>query len=96
MIKLGNGFSLGEQKEKLEALCKYKEFEVFKVYKDAGISAKDMEHRPEFQQMLQDMRDKKIIRSVMLMEKQNFLAKPSAKVHFGLVTRKTSKKKHKK
>ena len=60
MIKLGNGFSLGEQQEKLEALCKYKGFEVFKVYKDAGISAKDMEHRPEFQQMLQDMRDKKI------------------------------------
>lgn len=60
MIKLGNGFSLGEQQEKLEALCKYKGFEVFKIYKDAGISAKDMEHRPEFQQMLQDMRDKKI------------------------------------
>ena len=60
MIKLGNGFSLGEQQEKLEALCEYKGFEIFKIYKDAGISAKDMEHRPEFQQMLQDMRDKKI------------------------------------
>ena len=60
MIRQGNGFSLGEQQEKLEALCKYKGFEVFKIYKDAGISAKDMEHRPEFQQMLQDMRDKKI------------------------------------
>lgn len=60
MIKQENGFSLGEQQEKLEALCKYKGFEVFKVYKDAGISAKDMEHRPEFQQMLQDMKDKKI------------------------------------
>ena len=42
------------------------------------------------------LKNKKIIRSVMLMEKQNFLAKPSAKIHFGLVTRKTSKKKHKK
>ena len=42
------------------------------------------------------LKNKKIIRSVMLMEKQNFLAKPSAKVHFGLVTRKPSKKKHKK
>ena len=29
------GFSLGEQKEKLEALCKYKGYEVYKVYKDA-------------------------------------------------------------
>lgn len=37
------GFSLGEQKEKLLQLCKFKEYEVFKVYEDAGISAKDME-----------------------------------------------------
>ena len=54
------GFSLGEQQEKLEALCKYKGFEIYKIYKDAGISAKDMEHRPEFQAMLKDMRDGKI------------------------------------
>ena len=40
------GFSLGEQEEKLKALCKYKEYKIYKVYKDAGISAKDMEHRP--------------------------------------------------
>ena len=50
------GFSLGEQEEKLKALCKYKEYKIYKVYKDAGISAKDMEHRPAFQQMLEDMR----------------------------------------
>ena len=54
------GFSLGEQEEKLRQLCKYKEFEVYKVYKDAGISAKDMEHRPQFQRMLEDMRAGKI------------------------------------
>ena len=60
MIKLGNGFSLGEQKEKLLQLCKFKEYEVFKVYEDAGISAKDMEHRPAFQEMLADMRAGKI------------------------------------
>ncbi len=54
------GFSLGEQQEKLEQLCKYKDYKVFKIYKDAGISAKDMEHRPAFQQMLQDMRAGKI------------------------------------
>lgn len=34
------GFSLGEQEEKLRQLCKYKEFEIFKIYKDAGISCK--------------------------------------------------------
>lgn len=54
------GFSLGEQKEKLLQLCAFKGYEVFKVYEDAGISAKDMEHRPAFQEMLQDMRNGKI------------------------------------
>ena len=54
------GFSLGEQKEKLEALCKYKGYEVYKVYKDAGISAKDITHRPQFQKMLEDMKAGKI------------------------------------
>ena len=54
------GFSLGEQEEKLKQLCDYKGYEVYKVYCDAGISAKDMEHRPKFQEMLQDMRDGKI------------------------------------
>ena len=54
------GFSLGEQQEKLEQLCKYKDYKIYKVYKDAGISAKDMKHRPSFQKMLQDMREGKI------------------------------------
>ena len=54
------GFSLGEQKEKLLQLCAFKGYKVFKVYEDAGISAKDMEHRPAFQEMLQDMRNGKI------------------------------------
>lgn len=54
------GFSLGEQKEKLLDLCRFKEYEVFKVYEDAGISAKDMEHRPKFQEMLDDMKLGKI------------------------------------
>lgn len=36
------GFSLGEQEEKLKQLCKYKDYKIYKVYKDAGISAKDM------------------------------------------------------
>lgn len=43
------GFSLGEQEEKLKQLCAFKEYQVYKVYQDCGISAKDMEHRPGFQ-----------------------------------------------
>ena len=50
----------GEQEEKLKQLCSYKEYEVFKVYCDAGISAKDMEHRPKFREMLNDMKKGKI------------------------------------
>ena len=51
------GFSLGEQKEKLLQLCAFKGYEVFKVYEDAGISAKDMKNRPQFQQMIEDMKN---------------------------------------
>ena len=54
------GFSLGEQEEKLRQLCKYKDFKIFKVYKDAGISAKNMKDRPAFQEMLEDMKAGKL------------------------------------
>ena len=54
------GFSLGEQEEKLKQLCDYKGYEIYKIYCDAGISAKDIEHRPKFQEMLKDMKDGKI------------------------------------
>ena len=59
-IKLENGFSLAEQKEKLLQLCKFKEYEVFRVYEDAGISAKNIKDRPAFQEMLADMKSGKI------------------------------------
>ncbi len=59
-IKSENGFSLAEQKEKLLQLCKFKEYEVFKVYEDAGISAKNIKDRPAFQEMLSDMKSGKI------------------------------------
>jgi len=54
------GFSLGEQKEKLLQLCSFKEYEVYKVYEDAGISAKNMTHRPAFIEMMEDMKKGKI------------------------------------
>jgi len=39
---------------------KFKEYEVFKVYEDAGISAKNIKDRPAFQEMLADMKSGKI------------------------------------
>ena len=44
----------------MKALCTYKDYEIYKVYCDAGISAKDMEHRPKFQEMINDMKEGKI------------------------------------
>lgn len=54
-----NGHSLDEQKERMLKLCDYKSYEVYKVYEDAGISAKNM-NRPAFQEMIQDIKDGKI------------------------------------
>lgn len=54
------GFSLSEQEEKLKLLCEFKGYELFKVYCDAGISAKDMKNRPKFQEMIKDIKDNKI------------------------------------
>ena len=53
------GFSLGEQEEKLREFCKFKGYEVYKVYADEGISAKN-DKRPAYQSMIQDIKDKKI------------------------------------
>jgi site-specific DNA recombinase len=53
------GFSLGEQEERLKEFCNFKRYEVFKVYKDAGISAKN-DKRPAYQEMIRDVKDKKI------------------------------------
>ena len=41
-------------------LCKFKDYEIYKIYEDAGISAKDMEHRQAFKEMMEDMRNGKI------------------------------------
>ena len=55
-----NGFSLPEQKERLEAFCKFKGYEIIDYYQDAGISAKTGNLRPEFERLKDDIRDKKI------------------------------------
>ncbi len=54
------GFSLPEQKERLESFCKFKGYEIIDYYEDAGISAKTGNHRPEFERLKDDIRSKKI------------------------------------
>ena len=54
------GFSLSEQKERLEAFCKFKGYEIIDYYQDAGISAKTGNHRPEFERLKDDIKAKRI------------------------------------
>ena len=54
------GFSLPEQKERLESFCKFKGYEIIDYYEDAGISAKTGNHRPEFERLKNDIKAKKV------------------------------------
>ena len=54
------GFSLPEQKERLETFCKFKGYEIVDYYKDAGISAKTGNYRPEFERLKEDIKSKRI------------------------------------
>ena len=47
-------------------MCEYKGYEIYKLYKDAGISAKTGNYRPAFEELLQDIRDKKCNTIVVL------------------------------
>ena len=60
------GFSLPEQEKRLRAMCEYKGYEIYKLYKDAGISAKTGNTRPAFEELLQDIRVKKCNTIVVL------------------------------
>lgn len=53
------GFSLNAQQEALENYAKALGYEIFKIYRDEGKSAKDINHRPEMVQMLEDAQNKK-------------------------------------
>lgn len=53
------GHSLDEQEDKLEQLCNFKDYEIYKVYREEGVSAKDT-NRPKFQEMIEDMKSGKI------------------------------------
>lgn len=51
-------FSLPEQKEKLEQFCRFKGYVIVDYYKDAGISAKTGNLRPEFERLKEDIKNK--------------------------------------
>ena len=49
------GYSLGEQEERLKEFCNFKRYNIYKVYQDAGISAKN-DKRPAYQEMIEDVK----------------------------------------
>ena len=55
-----------EQEKRLRAMCEYKGYEIYKVYKDAGVSTKTWNKRPAFEELLQDIKDKKCNTIVVL------------------------------
>ena len=60
------GFSLPEQEKRLRAMCEYKGYEIYDVYEERGISAKTGNYRPEFERLLQDIKDRKCNTIVVL------------------------------
>ena len=60
-------FSLPEQKERLEAFCKFKDYKIVDYYTDAGISAKTGNYRPEFERLKEDIKNK-IINTIVALK----------------------------
>lgn len=58
------GFGLDEQEKEMKKLCMYKNYQIYKVYREEGVSAKNM-NRPKFQEMIQDLKDGKINRIIV-------------------------------
>ena len=54
------GFSLLEQKTRLEDYCRAKGYEIGDYYTDEGISAKKGNYRPEFERLKEDIKSKRI------------------------------------
>ena len=54
------GFSLSEQKARLEEFCKFKGYEIKDYYEDADISAKTGNYRPEFDRLMDNIKSGKI------------------------------------
>ena len=52
------GYSIGEQERLIREYCMKQGYEVYKVYSDAGISGKDIAHRPAIQELLKDATEK--------------------------------------
>ncbi|MBR1386703.1 MAG: recombinase family protein [Bacilli bacterium] len=55
-----HGFSIRAQIEKLSDYCKIKDWKIFDIYQDEGISGKNIKDRKELIRLLNDVKEKKI------------------------------------
>lgn len=53
------GYSLDAQERLLIDFCAAKRYDIYKIYSDEGISAKDIAHRPQMLQLLADAKEHK-------------------------------------
>jgi len=58
--QVNNGSSLDTQKARIEDFCRYKGIEIVEHYKDAGISGRKFENRPNFVRMMQRLERKDV------------------------------------
>ena len=58
-IQAEEGYSIDEQKAKLEAYCKIKDWKIYDVYVDGGFSGSNTK-RPELERLISDAKKKKI------------------------------------
>ncbi len=59
MEQAEEGYSIGEQERLIREYCARQGYGVYKVFSDAGISGKDIVHRPAIQELLKDAAEKK-------------------------------------
>ena len=54
-----HGYSLAGQEDALKNYCSALGYDLYKIYRDEGKSAKDIKHRPAMQELLSDAENKK-------------------------------------
>ena len=80
------GYSLDAQKEKLKKYAEAFDMQIVKEYSDEGRSGKNLEGRPQFRQMLQDIEDRKDDVSFVLVFKLSRFGRNAADVLYSLQT----------
>lgn len=53
------GYSLEAQENALRKWCADRNYQVYEIYADRGISGKDIDHRPDMKRLLQDAKEEK-------------------------------------